>query len=74
MSFLPQKKMTLFIKGYMLLPRRGSQHTIFEQWQTYPNTTGPETAAYTDTGMWMASQTAAIVVPAPTSGVERSWS
>lgn len=48
-------------RGYVQLPDRGSQHAIFEQWQTYPNRTGPETAP--DTGMYMASQAAAIVAP-----------
>ena len=45
--------------GYVRLPNRGSQHAIFEQWQAFPNATGPETAA--DTGMWMVSEAAAIV-------------
>ena len=47
--------------GYVQLPHRGSQHAIFEQWQSYPNRTGPETAV--DTTMWAASQAAAIVAP-----------
>ena len=48
--------------GYMLLPGRSSQHVVFEQWQAYPNATGPETRP--DTGMWMVSQAAAIVAAA----------
>eukprot|EP00912_Choanoflagellata_sp_UC4_P000705 UC4_evm2s436 len=30
-------------RGYMTLLGRSSSHAIFEQWQTYPNVTGPET-------------------------------
>ena len=45
----------------MGLADRGSTHAILEQWQSFPNTTGPETTP--DTGMWMASQAAAILKP-----------
>ena len=48
-------------RGYLQLPSRGSQHAILEQWQTFPNVTGPETAM--DTGMWMASQAAGMLKP-----------
>jgi len=48
-------------KGYMALPGRHSNHAVLEQWQAYPNRTGPETAL--DTGMWMASSAAAILKP-----------
>jgi len=48
-----------FTRGYMLLPTRSSQHVILEQWQGFPNVTGPEMVE--DTGMWMASQAAAMV-------------
>lgn len=47
--------------GYMAQDGRRSQHILFEQWQAYPNVTGPETAK--DTGMWMAAAAARIVHP-----------
>jgi 4-alpha-glucanotransferase len=37
------------------------EYVVFEQWQTFPNRTGPETEP--DTGMWMASAAAVIVKP-----------
>jgi len=49
-------------RGYMALKGRLSQHALLEQWQAYPNRTGPETEL--DTGMWMASAAAAILNPA----------
>ena len=53
-------------RGYMTLLGRLSQHALLEQWQAYPNRTGPETQM--DTGMWMASSAAAILkLPEPTS-------
>jgi hypothetical protein len=48
-----------FTRGYMQLPGRTSQHAILEQWQRFPNVTGPEAVA--DTGMWMCSKAAAII-------------
>ena len=48
-------------RGYMMLPGRASQHVLFEQWQAFPNVTGPERVE--DTGMWMVSKAAAIVRP-----------
>eukprot|EP01043_Picozoa_sp_COSAG02_P010812 COSAG02_NODE_389_length_23251_cov_259.067640_4_plen_416_part_00 len=49
-------------RGYMALPGRRSHHALLEQWQAYPNRTGPETEP--DTGMWMASSAATILKPA----------
>ena len=46
-------------RGYMAQPGRRSQHALLEQWQAFPNRTGPETEP--DTGMWMASAAAAIL-------------
>jgi hypothetical protein len=46
-------------RGYMGLRGRLSDHALLEQWQAYPNRTGPETEL--DTGMWMASAAAAIL-------------
>ena len=43
----------------MQLPARMSEHAVLEQWQPFPNTTGPETAP--NTGMWMASACAAAI-------------
>jgi len=50
-----------FSRGYMQQPSRGSAHAVLEQWQPAPSEVGPETAA--DTGMWMASRAAAILLP-----------
>ena len=48
-------------RGYLALPGRSSRHVLFEQWQSYPNHTGPETVL--DTGMAMVAAAAAIVKP-----------
>eukprot|EP00035_Acanthoeca_spectabilis_P030603 m.10105 g.10105 ORF g.10105 m.10105 type:complete len:114 (+) comp4270_c0_seq1:831-1172(+) len=48
-------------RGYVQLANRSSHHVLFEQWQAFPNVTGPESVK--DTEMWMASQAAAIVLP-----------
>jgi hypothetical protein len=50
-----------FSRGYMQQPSRGSAHAVLEQWQPAPSEVGPETTA--DTGMWMASRAAAILLP-----------
>lgn len=48
--------------GYLLLPDRLSEHAVVQQWQPYPNVTGPETVS--DTGMWMASHAAKLIMEA----------
>ena len=52
-----------FSRGYMAQPLRASEYALLEQWQPVPNVTGPETVP--DTGMWMASRAAAILLPTP---------
>lgn len=49
-----------FTRGYILLPDRLSNHAVVQQWQPYPNVTGPESKA--DTGMWMASHAAKLIM------------
>jgi hypothetical protein len=51
---------------YLSLPAgslRKSSHAVLEQWQPYPNVTGPEDEPYT--GMWMAQSCAAAIRKAP---------
>jgi hypothetical protein len=45
-----------YTEGYMALPGRLSEHAVLEQWQPFPELTGPEQQP--DTGMWMALQCA----------------
>jgi len=49
-----------YTTGYTQLPNRLSQHAVLEQWQPYPNKTGP--AFVVDTGMWVATQASTILV------------
>ena len=42
-------------------PGRASVHAVLEQWQPFPNVTGPETVQ--DLGMWMASRAATVFLP-----------
>ena len=50
-----------FTSGYMAQPkRRRSSYVLFEQWQPYPNRTGP--ASRRDSNMWMATRAAELVV------------
>ena len=51
-----------FTRGYVALPNRRSQHAVLEQWQHFPSATGPASAHFS--GMWMASECAAVVVAA----------
>ena len=48
-----------FTRGYMQQTGRSSEHVVLEQWQPYPNVTGPEQEP--DTNMWMATHAAAAV-------------
>eukprot|EP00729_Bicosta_minor_P002384 gene2384-2136_t len=49
-----------YTTGYTQLPNRLSQHAVLEQWQPYPNKTGP--AFVVDTGMWVATHASTILV------------
>ena len=45
-----------YTKGYLLQTQRLSKYAVLEQWQPFPNITGPETAKYSS--MWMAKECA----------------
>ena len=45
-----------YTQGYLMQPERLSEYAVLEQWQPFPNVTGPETTKYSS--MWMAAQCA----------------
>jgi hypothetical protein len=48
-----------YTQAYMRLPNRRSEHAVLQQWQPFPGLTGP--ASMRGTGMWVATEQAAIV-------------